>query len=663
MAEPIYYGTAYYPELWGEKEIRQDIEEMKAVGINCVRIGEFAWHRMEPEAGHIDLTFFRNIIRLLKANDIDTILCTPTPTPPRWLTYQHPETAFVNSDLTAYEHGARQHACTNHPLFQMHAYQIIEAMAKELGNLPGVIAWQLDNEFKCHVKECCCETCKGLWHKWLRAKYTDIETLNQAWGTEIWSQSYSSFEEVPQPVATPFLHNPSLTTNYRRFSMEKINEFAHHQARIIRQYSSAPITHNTGLTFALDNESLFKPLDFVSFDAYPQYGQFLHFQMQFDRWRALKGGKRFWVMETSPSHAGHTHGTPPPHPQGYLRCEAVSAVASGAKGFNYWLWRQQRTGCEITHGSILYSWGEHGLGYDNVKEVGEILQKLNPILSSTEVEQPQVGILFSDFANQFFQSEPMNNISYTEQFRILYDTLVDMGICRDVISEGADLSRYRLIIIPFLPAVEESFLQKLYRFAEQGGIVIIGPMTGFRTCEHTVHTSHALGNLEALCGVHVSQFYRADHTDAVMDGFGIQCKPVHWAAPFETVNETEQLAAYHTTLHMPYSAAARRKAGLGWVYTLAAMPSMEGETGSQFLKRFMEDAAKQARITLRYETDHSTLSVPRLDKDGQRYLFLINIDGKSSKVSLDEDWEDVFNQENIREVQLDAYQYTVLKQK
>ena len=298
-----------------------------------------------------------------------------------------------------------------------------------------------------------------------------------------------------------------------------------------------------------------------------------------------------------------------------------------------------------------------------MKEVGEIFQKLNPVLSSTEVEQPQVGILFSDFANQFFQSEPMNNISYTEQFRILYDMLVDMGICRDVISEGADLSQYKLVIIPFLPALEESFLQKLYRFAEQGGVVIAGPMTGFRTCEHTVHTSHALGNLEALCGIHVSQFYRADHTDAIMEGFGVQCHPVHWAAPFEPLNETEQLAAYHTTLHSPSSAAARHKAGLGWVYTLAAMPSMEGEEGEQFLKGFIEDAAKQAEITLRYATDRSTLSVTRLDEAGQRYLFLINIDGNGSKVSLDGDWEDAFNQENIKEVQLDAYQYMVLKQK
>lgn len=72
MAEPFYYGTAYYPELWTEREISQDIQEMKALGINCVRIGEFAWHKMEPEPGKINLSFFRNMIHLLKCNGVAT---------------------------------------------------------------------------------------------------------------------------------------------------------------------------------------------------------------------------------------------------------------------------------------------------------------------------------------------------------------------------------------------------------------------------------------------------------------------------------------------------------------------------------------------------------------------------------------------------------------
>ncbi len=662
MAEPFYYGAAYYPELWDSETIRQDIEEMKALGINCVRIGEFAWHRMEPQPGKIDLRFFRNIIQLLKSNNIDTVLCTPTPTPPRWLTYQHPETAFVNQDSVAYEHGARQHICTNHPLFQMHAFQIVEAMAKELGNLPGVIAWQLDNEFKCHVKECYCPVCKGLWHQWLRVKYNTIEALNEAWGTEIWSQYYSSFEEVPQPSATPFLHNPSLVLNYRRFSMEKINEFAHRQTRIIRQYSSAPVTHNTGMSFGLDNEALFKPLDFVSFDSYAPAHSFLTLQLQYDRWRALKGGKRFWLMETSPSHSGNVRSAPSPHPQGYLRCEAVAAAACGARGFNYWLWRQQRTGCEIPHGSVLYSWGGRNVGYNNAKEVGEIFRRLEPVLSSTEVEQAQVGLLYSDQARTFFEGEPMADASYQGEIRRLYDVLVDMGIHRDVISEGAELSRYKLVIIPFLPAVEDSFLQKLYRFAEQGGTVVIGPMAGYRTPEHTVHTNHALGRLEAFCGVRVAHFYRADDTDGMMKGYGVECRPLHWAAPCEPLAESEELASYQTTLHPQASAAVRHKAGQGYVYTLAAMPDCE--EGGRFLREFLGDAAKQAGVNLRFCTKLSVLSVPRVDEKGNRYLVLVNIDGKGDTVSLDGNWTDAFTGEPApKKILLPPYQYAVLRHK
>lgn len=118
-------------------------------------------------------------------------------------------------------HGARQHICTNNPYFRERAAIITEHIAKETGALPGLTAWQLDNEFKAHVAECMCETCKGLWHIWLQQRYSSIEKLNEAWGTAVWSQTYQRFDQVPQPGPAPFLHNSSLRTMYRLFSMEK----------------------------------------------------------------------------------------------------------------------------------------------------------------------------------------------------------------------------------------------------------------------------------------------------------------------------------------------------------------------------------------------------------------------------------------------------------
>lgn len=53
----LYHGACYYPELWDEETIQQDIDIMREVGVNVVRIGEFAWSVMEPEEGKIDVGF------------------------------------------------------------------------------------------------------------------------------------------------------------------------------------------------------------------------------------------------------------------------------------------------------------------------------------------------------------------------------------------------------------------------------------------------------------------------------------------------------------------------------------------------------------------------------------------------------------------------------
>ena len=55
QSERLWLGSAWYPEQWPEEAWERDIVLMKRQGANVVRIGEFAWARMEPEEGRIDL--------------------------------------------------------------------------------------------------------------------------------------------------------------------------------------------------------------------------------------------------------------------------------------------------------------------------------------------------------------------------------------------------------------------------------------------------------------------------------------------------------------------------------------------------------------------------------------------------------------------------------
>lgn len=81
----LYYGAAWYPELWSEEVLEQDILLMKETGINLVRIGEFIWSALEPEEDKIVIRPFVKYIERLHRNGIDTVMCTPTPTPPSGL--------------------------------------------------------------------------------------------------------------------------------------------------------------------------------------------------------------------------------------------------------------------------------------------------------------------------------------------------------------------------------------------------------------------------------------------------------------------------------------------------------------------------------------------------------------------------------------------------
>ena len=115
------FGSAYYPEHWDAATRNADPDLLRAAGWNVVRMGEFAWDVIEPEAGNFDFSLFDETIARMAAAGIRTILCTPTATPPRWLTAAHPEILRVDADGRPMQHGSRQHASHFSPLFRAHS--------------------------------------------------------------------------------------------------------------------------------------------------------------------------------------------------------------------------------------------------------------------------------------------------------------------------------------------------------------------------------------------------------------------------------------------------------------------------------------------------------------------------------------------------------------
>ncbi|HET7413130.1 MAG TPA: beta-galactosidase, partial [Pararhizobium sp.] len=143
-------GVCYYPEHWPEETWAEDARRMADLGITYVRIGEFAWSRLEPKRGDLQFDWLAHSIDTLHAAGLKVVLGTPTATPPKWLVNEIPDMLPVGADGQRRGFGSRRHYDFSHQGFREECRRIVTALGERFGRHPGVAAWQTDNEYGCH---------------------------------------------------------------------------------------------------------------------------------------------------------------------------------------------------------------------------------------------------------------------------------------------------------------------------------------------------------------------------------------------------------------------------------------------------------------------------------------------------------------------------------
>ena len=103
-----YFGVDWYPEQWGMDHVDEDLDMIKELGANLIRIGDFAWDRFEPEEGRYDFTFFDEVIERAKKRGLNIMMCVPTATMTSWMYREHPEIMNVSETGYVQPFGARR---------------------------------------------------------------------------------------------------------------------------------------------------------------------------------------------------------------------------------------------------------------------------------------------------------------------------------------------------------------------------------------------------------------------------------------------------------------------------------------------------------------------------------------------------------------------------
>lgn len=655
-----YYGACIYPEVWDRETFITDIEHMKSLNMNFARIGEFIWGLLEPEEGKYDFQVLTDALDLLHQKDMHVMVCIPTPTPPRWMTYQHEERLTKNQAGQTLIHGSRQHICTNNLFFREKAHLLAEKIAEITVKYPNVMGIQLDNEFKAHTDLCVCDNCKAQWPLWLEEKYGTIDQLNDAWGTNVWSERYNAFEEVVVPEATPFLHNTSLLNAYRTFTEDKINTFVAEQVQAIRTHTQIPITHNSALGFNLNNYDLFSHLDIASFDTYASAENYAAYTLNLDLWRNMKDNGEFMLLETSTAHAGHIESYGKPHPEGYLQTELFLNFAAGSKAFNFWHFRKHTHGCEQPHTSVVTSWGEPDIGYNDVVKSGTIFADVVPQLEATTLAKPKLALIYSDRGRRYILNEPSRKYQYRSLLTDFYASLLNKGYTVDVIPEQKDLTSYETIFIPYLHFVSEDLLARIQQFVEKGGTCIIGPMTGDRTAEHAWPKNNGLMELGEWLGVKNFNQFETKGMELVGTMYGRSERISGYSSFMEPSEDSVILATGENGIIQNRTYGFEKNFGKGKVIYLGALP--ENLESSLQWELFVKKNLPLNEVHLGLNMEVGIVKYIRETANGMIQVWLANVTESKKKYELLKSHTTIWtNGQNTSQGQLNPYECRIIQ--
>ena len=506
------FGCPYYPEHWTEADRRDDPERMAAAGVNVVRMGEFAWDRMEPRRGQFDFSLFDEMIARLGERGIDTILCTPTATPPRWLTVGHPEWMRVDESGRRMDHGTRQHCCTTNEGFRAESRRIVAAMADHFRGNPRIIGWQTDNELDCHFSECFCHACQEGFRNWLRAKYQTIDALNAAWGNAFWALTYDDFDQIPLPYpnSRPAYPNPTHELDYCRFLSDSVIAFQRQQVEILR--TARPdwfITHN-GLFRHIDYWRFTEDLDFLGVDIYPGFSgdtpaDAVWAALGNQRCRAVSGG---YIIPEQQAGAGgqkpYIHLTPQP---GRMRLWAWQSIAHGADGVLHFRWRTCRFGAEEYWCGVLDHDNVPRRRYEEFAREGRELAALGPRILHTTLDV-QAGVLVENDQDEAASALHLGLPRHGDQAACAFGELWRRHLPCGLIHTADCLAGLRLAVLPSMPMMDEGLAGRLAAFVEAGGVLLATARSAIKDRHNRVIPVTPPGLLAELFGSTVEEFGR-----------------------------------------------------------------------------------------------------------------------------------------------------------
>ncbi len=575
-------GVDYYPEQWDPSLMDSDMDTMLEMGCNVIRIAEFSWHLMEKTEGQYDFSFFDNVIAKAKKKGLKVILGTPTATIPAWLAHKHPDilSEFEGGKKRAF--GGRHVYCFNSPAMYAYSEKIIRAMAEHYRDETQVAAWQIDNELGHEGSDVCyCPQCRKAFQRYLEEKFEgSIDRLNDTYGTTFWSQEYNCFEEIPLPEETITTHNPALRIDWERFRSKSIVDFINFQARILREViPHALVMHDFpggGLDKHVDYSETARNLDLAAYNNYPVWGgqkePIAPHEIAFglDYIRGLKQ-QNFWITEAIMGAQGHDVTGFLPRPN-QAKMWSYQGMAHGCESMMYFRYRGATKGAEQFCYGILDADNIKGRKFREVQSFFTDIRNYEKAMESPIRSEVAIVYDYDSLASFRIQRQSIL-LDCQGEMKKLYKAFFDVNVPVDVIPSSADISKYKVVLLPQMIIARPEFQNRVKDFVNAGGTLVLTYRNAVKDVDNNLPFGENVPvGYRELAGVTVAE------TESLQE---ILAFPLIGQGAFEgesgqggifrdmlEVTDAQVLYHYGDAFYTRYAAVTRKQHNKGMVYYL-----------------------------------------------------------------------------------------------
>lgn len=490
-------ATQYYrPPFPDRTRWAEDLHQIRDTGLEAIQIWA-TWGWLEPEPGRFTYDDVDELFEQAGKVGLKVIVNTIAELFPYWIHREVPGCHLVDhlgrpeqSATMSYSAvGLVPGGCPDHPRVRELIGRFLADIARRYAGSDELLLWDCWNEIR--VKEesagyiCYCDHTLAAWQRWLRRKYGTVDALADAWHRRLTCWQDATPGRGPGRSWVEVIE-------YSEFLSDRTAELLSHRADSIRAgdpghpiiaHGLMPLpvrpsgAHEQPLLRGSDWE-LASRLDGFGVSQFPAWFSRTpsEFGLRLETARSAAGDRPFWVSELQGGAAGTGFKAMDPVPADLQQRWIWASYGRGAKAINFWCWRDEVFGRESGGFGVAGNDGHAERRLAALRSTTRVLRDHALLLDGYRPDQPTVGVVYEpasarmDFAlNGLAAGQAMGDVAgwirTLERLQIPYDVLEGEHL--------ADLSAYRLLIVPWALIVRPEVAAGLAAWTAAGGTLVV----------------------------------------------------------------------------------------------------------------------------------------------------------------------------------------------